>query len=274
MTEPAGTGPTAEPGRTGSRGSRRLVLGLGVLASVAVVGVGAVGVVNATTPATTSEQALSFDPQAPRLVVELGSGDVALSRAAGDQVDVRRTVRSRGGSQPSLDEQSDPDGVRISAECSLWFGWGCEVDYEIAVPDGFTLDLRTSSGSVDAGGVTAATTTVSASSGDVELVDVTGPIVAEANSGSVTGERLDSPSVSAVASSGAVTLDFATTPGAVTVEASSGDVTLSLPATDGPYAVDVATSSGKEQISVPADPASPRRISVEASSGDVEVRTR
>ncbi len=120
----------------------------------------------------------------------------------------------------------------------------------------------------------AGSTTIRVSSGDVELSEVGGPLVVESSSGSITGAGLDSAAVAATASSGEVTLDFATAPDEVDVDVSSGDVELTLPTGGGPYRLDVATSSGDQEIEVPTDAASARTVAVEASSGDVAVRGR
>jgi DUF4097 and DUF4098 domain-containing protein YvlB len=102
---------------------------------------------------------------------------------------------------------------------------------------------------------------------------VRGPLVLEASSGAVTGERLGTPTVRASSSSGDITLDFATAPSTVDVEASSGAVTVALPAEER-YRVEVDTSSGDQTVSVPVDPAASSSVRVAASSGDVDVRTR
>jgi len=51
-------------------------------------------------------------------------------------------------------------------------------------------------------------------------------------------------------------------------------VTLRLPAADGACGVEVHTRSGAQEIQVPTDPASERRVTVSTSNGRVEVLPR
>ncbi|OZM84175.1 DUF4097 family beta strand repeat-containing protein [Pseudonocardia sp. MH-G8] len=244
---------------------------LGVLGIAVVLGAGGIVAARAALPGPATEETLAFDLQAPRLAVEVGSGAVTLHRADGDRVEVRRTVRSRGV-EPRLEEESSAEGVRLAAECPWAFGASCTVDYDVRVPDDVALEVRTSSGDVTLGGLAAAAVDVRVSSGAVHLADLRGPIVVEASSGDVVGERLDTPSFSATASSGEVRADFASTPGEVAIVASSGDVEVALPA--GSYRVEAATDSGDERVAVPVDAAAAAVVRVEVGSGDVEVRPR
>jgi hypothetical protein len=66
-------------------------------------------------------------------------------------------------------------------------------------------------------------------------------------------------------------VDFTLPPERVTATTDSGAVTLRLPAGDGPYRVATHSGSGEEDVQVPTDPASSRRIDVSSSSGDVHV---
>jgi hypothetical protein len=249
----------------------RVGLVLGVLGIAVVLGTGGIVAARASVPGPATEEALAFDLQAPRLSVEVESGAVTLHRADGDRVEVLRTVRSRGV-EPRLEERSTADGVRLAAECPWSFGASCSVDYDVRVPDGVALDVRTSSGDVSVGGLAARAVEVRVSSGEVRFADLGGPIVVEASSGDVVGERLDAPSFSAESSSGKVDVDFVNAPGEIEVVASSGDVEVALP--PGSYRVEAGTSSGDERIDVPVDPAAASAVRVEASSGDVDVRTR
>ncbi|MGH3588183.1 MAG: DUF4097 family beta strand repeat-containing protein, partial [Pseudonocardia sp.] len=214
---------------------------------------------------------LAFDLQQPRLTVEVGSGQVTLRRAEGDRVEVRRTVRSRGV-EPTLDERSTPDGVTLVAQCPWAIGAQCSVDYDVQVPDGVALTVRTDSGGVSITGVTGRDVKVDVDDGEVRLTDVHGAVDVTADSGNVVGERLDVSSFAAETDSGAVTADFTRAPEKVEVVADSGDVELVLPA--GPYRVQVEAESGEERIEVPVDSTSPSSVRVDTDSGDVQLRPR
>ena len=248
-----------------------LVLGLVGIAGVLAVG-GVAGWRVSTLPIVETTQSMTLEAQVPRLVVDIGSGDLTVGRAAGDLVEIVRTVRSHGAATPEYSETSSADGVAIAAECDGWFG-RCGVDYAVRVPDGFALDLRMSSGRIEASGVRVESANLRTSSGDVHLADVRGPVSLEVSAGEVTAERLDAPTLTARSSSGDVSLDFAAAPSAVDVDVSSGEVAVALP-TDGRYGVQVETSAGEQSVSVPNDPAASSTVRVESSSGDVTVRHR
>jgi DUF4097 and DUF4098 domain-containing protein YvlB len=253
---------------------RRTGLVLGVVGIAAVLVVGGVATLRGIMePGVATSESLTFDVQAPRLTVDVGSGEVTVGRAAGSQVEVTRTVRGRGSAEPTLTETSTADGVTLAAECNGWSFGGCSVDYDVRVPDGFVLDLEASSGRLAAAGVQVDSATLQASSGDIDLADVRGPLVLESSSGEISGERLDTATFRARASSGDVTLDFATAPSAVDVEVSSGEVAVALPAGES-YRVQADTSTGEATVSVPVDPAASSTVRVAASSGDVGVRIR
>ena len=70
-------------------------------------------------------------------------------------------------------------------------------------------------------------------------------------------------------SSGDVTLSGLTA--GVNVKTSSGDVSIGVPAGDEAYKVDTKTSSGDESSDVKSDPAATREITARTSSGDVSI---
>lgn len=253
-----------------ARRPRRTGLVVGLVGIAAVLGVGATAVVRATTtePAAAVESFV-FDAQSPRLVVDVGSGEASVGRATGSRVEVTRTVRGNG--QPELVETSGADGISLSAACDGAFFGGCDVAYDIRVPDGFTLDLRADSGTVGTAGTVVAAATLRVSSGRIDVADVTGPLVLEAETGGIRAARLTSETVSARATSGDVALDFATAPRTLDAEVASGDVTLALPGA-GRYRVEVDADSGEERVSVPTDPGATSTVRVQSTSGDVTVR--
>jgi hypothetical protein len=107
---------------------------------------------------------------------------------------------------------SDGSGAAITAHCPTLFARGCDIGYEIAVPRGFAVDLRASSGDLDIRGVTARNLRTEVSSGRTTLVDVAGPVEMRSSSGSITATRLSSADLTADVSSGSTSLDFAAAP--------------------------------------------------------------
>lgn len=267
-TSPTGTSLTKTAPKTPLSPPRRLALLVGGVLGIALIGWGVVAIIGLLIPDTTERDQRTFDPQAQRLTVDIGSGDLVLRSGDGDQVQVNRTAQY-GWRAPDVEESSGPDGVEVRADCSGFFLFGCDVDYEITVPDGFTVELRASSGNVEVRDVTVEQLGAEVSSGDLDLSGVDGALRLQASSGDITADGLRSLDVEAEASSGEIRLGFAEAPDRVNVRASSGDVEIALP--EGPYQVNADTSSGDDEIDVAQDPNARRIVDVQVSSGDVQI---
>ncbi len=247
---------------------RRLALTIGGLAGVALIAWGGFLVLGLMVGETTVREQRTLSAERPRLSVELASGDVIVRRGTGPDVVLDRTIRY-GLRQPRVEERSDADGVVVRADCPAWSGFFCDVSYEIAVPDGFTVELISSSGDQTVRGLSAAQLNLELSSGELTLQDVSGPMDVQTSSGSVRAELLRSETVAMQVSSGDVQLGFAAAPRRVLVQASSGDVKVELP--DDRYRVVTDTSSGEERVDIAVDPSADRVVELRASSGDVDV---
>jgi Putative adhesin len=229
--------------------ARRWVLAVGLVFVVVFVGYAALMLV-AVLGRTSYERNLTFTPATERLTIDTNHGDVRIVAAAGPEVRVTKRVRY-GLSEPRTEESVGPDGLALRSTCN-WIT-PCSVDYVIALPPGFTVDARSSSG-------------------DIRVDGTSGPLRIDTSAGDVRGNDLRSTEVTAESSAGDVNLDFATPPERVSVQSSAGDVRVTVPAVTGAYRVDVDTSVGDTRVTVPTDPASTRRIRADTSAGDVEVR--
>lgn len=169
------------------------------------------------------EQRLSWFRQRPRPLVELAGG----------------TLRVHTGQDPLLSEGWLP-GVRRS------------LAYEISVPDGVVLDLRTGSGAV-------------------HLRDLRDDWRLSTRDGEVTGTGLRSGEVSLDSGSGDADLAFAGPPRSLAVTTATGDIAIAVP--DGPYRIDVDTAGGLF-LAIPDTPAADRWISARSGDGDVQVTYR
>lgn len=247
--------------------SRRLVLALGGLFGAALILSGGLSVYNLVAPVTTTHEQIRLPIEQTRLSMDVASGDVVL-RGSGTEVVIDRTIGYRT-TEPWVLERSDADGVRIEADCSGLFDWNCEVSYDIALPDGFDLDLSAGAGSLSVRDITVGKLQLRISSGDVELVGVTGPVDVRVSSGSIATERLTSDDVYVETSAGDLALDFAAPPRKVVANVSSGRIEIGLPA--GTYNLDTEASSGEERVDLPVDPTSDRLIQARTSSGDIDV---
>ncbi len=229
--------------------ARRWVLAVGLVFVVAFVGYAALQLVSVL-GRTSYERDLSFTPTTDRLTIDTNHGDIRI--VAGSSPEVRVTKRVRYGlREPRTVESTGPDGLLLRSTCD-WLT-PCSVDYVIALPPGFAVDARSSSG-------------------DIRLDGIGGPLRIDTSAGDVRANDLRSPAVTAESSAGDVSLDFATPPEMVSVNSNAGDVRVTLPAVTGGYRVDVDTSAGDTRVTVPTDPASTHRIRAETSAGDVEVR--
>jgi hypothetical protein len=228
---------------------------------------------NLLAPSTTESRTFSMGSGTSQLRVEVGSGSVRLTPAHGAALQVHRTVR-HGWREPNIEERTDGSRAVIEASCPTFLGGRCSIHYEIAVPDGYAVELSTSSGDVHVSGLRTQSLRTSVSSGRTTLVDVGGPIDIRSSAGAVSATGLRSSRVTAEVSSGNTRLDFFSAPSDVSVSASSGDVTVQLPAVGNPYRVRATSSSGQQRVDVPVDPGSPRSVTVQASSGDIDVQPR
>jgi Putative adhesin len=252
-----------------SRSSKAIM----TVAIIVVVGIGAAFLDTPVASATTTDETFTMDPGSHVLSVDLGRGDVSLTRSSSTHLEVRRTMRF-SGPKPIVEERADANGARITTHCAALTKWVCAISYQIAVPNDYVINVQASSGAVDVRGVIMERLGIEVASGSTHMEDVTGPVKITSASGSITGTRLGVAEFSARLASGRTDLDFAKPPQLVNVAASSGAVTLRLPHTDGAYGVEVHTASGAEEIQVPTDPASEHRVTVSTSSGKVEVLPR
>ncbi len=247
---------------------RRTALVVGGIVAAGAIAWGVVAIISLLSGRTSATDQIVLTPQRSQLQVDVSSGDVTLHRGGGADVVVNRTTWS-GLRSPETSEVSDPDGVRIAASCPGPFNWFCGVSYDIAVPDGFTVELVSSSGDQTVRDLTVQSLRVEASSGAVRLADVAGPVQVRTSSGDIAANGMRSDTLTVEASSGDVLLDFVAPPSRVDVEVSSGDVRIRLP--DGVYRVLTETSSGDERVDVPTDPAASRTVDARTSSGDVTI---
>jgi hypothetical protein len=252
-----------------SRPRRALV----TVAALALLGTGAVLVTDAVLPSTTSNQTFTMEPGSAVLSVDLGPGHVVLTASTSQHLEVHRTMRFKGR-RPTVEERADARGARITSHCPALVGRVCEIRYEIGVPKGYAVDLRTSSGGVDARQLSVDKLHIEVSSGATHLEDVQGTVQITSSSGSITGTRLNSGYFAAHLASGSTNLDFAVPPQLVTVSASSGAVNVRLPGSGAPYHVETESGSGEEEIQVPTDPASRHRVAVSTGSGSITVLPR
>jgi hypothetical protein len=180
------------------------------------------------------------------------AGDVTIR--VGDTTMVRRTVhydRDRPGGTHRVDKD-----VLVIDACPVRDCW---IDYDVTVPAGTTVQGAVESGRLDVDGV--ASVNLKASSGNVTVRHVTGPVNVDSSSGNV--EVSDVGGATAIkAQSGNVSVDDARA--AVALQAESGQITARL---SSPQNVRVQAASGNVEVTVPSGK---YRVTTAADSGHVD----
>ncbi|AIJ26876.1 DUF4097 family beta strand repeat-containing protein [Amycolatopsis methanolica] len=126
-------------------------------------------------------------------------------------------------------------------------GGACTVDYEVVVPRGTTVTGEVRSGSLSVYGT--ASVDLAASSGDIRVEDVTGPVTARTKSGSIEVDLATAQNVRAEAQSGDIRIVVPADRYRVTGETRSGDRSIDVvQAPSAPYVLDVSTSSGDASV--------------------------
>ncbi|WP_432537848.1 DUF4097 family beta strand repeat-containing protein [Kineococcus arenarius] len=257
--------PPAPPRRPPGRAA------LAVLAA-AVVGFGAVDVLGDLT-ATRTESAEVFAGPVTALHVVGDTGDVRVTAA--DVTDVRvRTLVHSGWSQPGSSAELTDGVVRLSSACSggAWMS-PCEVSWEVTVPQGLDLDLRTGTGDQSLDGGFGRVVSV-AGTGDLHAAGADADdLSAQTGTGDVElAGRYDALRVRT--GTGDVAADLRAAPGSVQVTTGTGDATVRLPAAAEGYDATASSGTGDVTLDVPVNSTSERQVRVSASTGDATVLTR
>lgn len=244
---------------------RGIALVLGGVLTVAIVAGAAVAAANVLVR-TSETDGRTLEGRVTLAEIEVeGSVDVQVGAPGRARIDRRSTF---GLSRPSV-TQSLVDGlltVRISCD---GLPVGCSNDVAIELPPSAEVSVRAEEIAIT--GLTGRIAT-DTEGGSVELTDVSGPVDVRAGGGSVTGTGIDSDQVRVALGAGVIELDFRSPPSEVEATAGAGAVIVSLPPGEESYRVEATSGAGDQQVDVATDPASPRRVRVDAGAGYVEVR--
>ncbi|MGA6163113.1 DUF4097 family beta strand repeat-containing protein [Amycolatopsis magusensis] len=195
------------------------------------------------TPEDSFSDGTPVPEQITKVRFDVPAGEVKIRVEKGAPVSLRREVHYRGD-RPGRSHRVDGDTLVLD-KC----GDDCSVDYDVVIPAALPV-----TGSLAAGDVTitgAGATDVRAAAGRVVLDQLAGPARVEASAGNV---------------------DIGLATAADTrVKASAGNVTVTVP--QGAYRVRTEAKAGETHISVPTTADAPHALEVDASAGDVTVRT-
>jgi hypothetical protein len=246
---------------------RKVILIVGGLLTLGVITCSVLSVVD-WMGRTTREEDFVLSAESAHLVVR-NSGDVVLVPSLDNRVHVHVRVRY-GLDKPTLVQRSTSDGVTLESRCRHRIGLDtCDVDYKVAVPPSFDVEVVSSTGDVSATGLSG-TVKLTTSTGSVTAYQMSGELTLRTSAGDVRGTDLRGRTVLARTAAGDVSLDFAATPQEVTAHASAGDVNIAVP--PGQYQVTASSRAGDAFV----DPRllsdrSDLKISATSSAGDVTV---
>jgi DUF4097 and DUF4098 domain-containing protein YvlB len=247
---------------------RRTLLTFGVPLSLAFIGYGALGIINAV-GLTHYTQSVDLVATAHVLTVNANEGSLDLQPSPDGDVHVRvKGVYSL--SKTKLSTASTSAGVTVTGRACNGGVFICSQDMTIEVPADFQVTARSDGGDVSASGLTGALN-LRSSAGDVHVDGPSGQLTLSSSAGDVSVANAHSSEVSATSSAGDVRLGFSVPPTRVLASSSAGDVTIGVPSSV-PYKVSGSTSGGgNRNIRVPTDDTSSRSITADTSAGDVSI---
>jgi len=167
--------------------------------------------------------------------ISVGSGDLRVGPASGNSLRVTGTAHY-SLIRSTVTSRVTKTTVSVNARCHFFTGV-CNFGLDAALPAGAAADFSSGSGNI-----------------------------------TVTG--LTSTHVTAVGSSGNITLTFAAVPDLLRVSDQFGDITLVLPPGRTAYRVNAQAAFGNTSIRVPTSSSSPHVIKVTDSTGNVVIRTQ
>lgn len=278
--------PTTEPRRRSGLGT--LGRTVAVVLSLLLVVWGALSLVGQLS----REDARSSATFRGATALEVGLGFESVEIRGSATATTVRMTRSFSWSftRPTTSQSQSGGQVTVRSSCGFSPGRGCTGHVRLVVPEDLPVTVRTSDGSAVLHDLTGAVT-VHTSDGHLSLRDISGPVdgstsdggidatglsarsTFQTRDGSLRATGLSSPNVTAESSDGSVELVFDRPPSTVTAQSRDGSVEVRVPDDGTAYRVSTDVSDGHEDVSVPTDPASPRRIDVRTSDGSITVGT-
>lgn len=245
-SSPPPTGPDAGS----SSGARTAWLAIGSFFAVGLLVFGTLSFVDVlaherTTEVTTHE---GVD------TVELRSGNGHVLVRTSDVSEVTARARVSDGLRPTGVSRSLVDGrLELRSSCPNIGGTWCSVDWDLVVPVGTDVVLRSEG---DRAGV----------SGEFGAVDLRSEDDGVLFDGAAR-------SVVAVSEHGSVTVRMTEAPDSIRALSEHGNVSVAVPDIDDGYRVDVASNHGRTDIGVRTDPNAARTIEARSDHGNVTVGT-
>ena len=265
---------------------RRVVLAIGLPIVLALIGYTALTEVAFAGQASYPVR-LAVPVHGDTVSLSAGSADVRVTEAPGSQLRLAGTahyslIRS------TVTWRTTRSGVVVSPRCHFVTG-ACSFDLNADVPVGKRALISAGSGNVTvvnlSGPVSAGSgsgdilaenvpnaVTLETGSGNISGTNVSGAkVTVKTGSGDIAIEGLTGAHVIASAGSGDITLTFTKVPEQVHVTNGSGNVTLVLPHGRTLYQVNATTDSGGRVVTVPTSSVSQHVITVSDGSGNISI---
>jgi hypothetical protein len=231
-----------------SGGARIAWLAIGSLFAVGLLVFGTISVVDVLAHERTTE--VTTHDGVNTVVIRGGDGSVQV-RAA-DVGEVTATARiSEGLRATGVTRSLDGDRLVLRSTCPNIGGTWCSVDWDVVVPLGTDLTLRSDGDRAEATG----------RFGTVDLRSENDGVTFDGIAGSVV----------AVSEHGSVTVRLTEPPNSVRAVSEHGNVNVVVPDIDDGYRVEVDTGDGRTDVGVRTDPNAIRTIEARSDHGDVLV---
>jgi len=193
----------------------------------------------------------------PTLILNSDTGSIHVRAVPSENdVSIQATKHSSPWGNPntikvSYTQNREANTITVNVESeSSFFNW-VSVDFDIAVPNAATLQLKTSTGSIDVSGV----------SGEMTLTSNTGSIAV--SDGTVSGNTQLISNTGSINFNGAIAGS-----GSYRFETNTGSVNVTLP-TDSVFHVDASTDTGTISTNVPGVTVQPHQVVGADAHGDV-----
>ena len=239
--DPASVDPSPE-------GARRVWVALGSLFAAGILLLGTFSVVDVLAHERTTE--ITTHDGVATLVIRSDDGKVTVR--ADDVGQVTATARvSEGLRATGVSRSLDGDQLTLNSTCPNIGGTWCSVDWDVVVPVGTDVILRSDGDRA-------------AVSGEFGTVDLRSEDA---------GVRFDGFARSVVAESehGSVSVRLAEAPDSVRAFSEHENVDVAVPDIDGGYRVEVSSNQGRTDVGVRTDPSAERSIEARSDHGNVTV---
>lgn len=206
------------------------------------------------------------------LEVETDNGEVVVGSAgsSGDEVVVEALIRESDRGDAEVTIETDGDRLVVRGACDDgWFDH-CRIGFEITVPAGLDVVVRTDNGHIDVADVEGRVE-VRTDNGHIDLAGIDGGVLARSDNGAIDGRDLGADEVSAHTDNGGVDLRFRTAPTDVDVITDNGSIEVVLPDDGEPYDVEADSDHGDVDVDVDVVSEGPRCVVVRTGNGSIDV---